>query len=196
MNLDLDLDLDLHMDMVTGATRHPVRVRACRILCEARLISIMLNLVPNRINSFGKLKCTQRPHATPPLLRPFCGCLAASLACTHNFSSAPRLSLPTSFVNCTHLTRARTPPYPPSPPYFLPPSLVAVAVHIIFAQFPTLFSNLRASSASSSAFARKKSLHNSLTVPPLALSCHAPLCCVLSQCAISEKIKKENARNC
>lgn len=67
VDLHMDLDLDLHMDMVTGATRHPVRVRACRILCEARLISTMLNLVPNRINSFGKLKCTQRPHATPPL---------------------------------------------------------------------------------------------------------------------------------
>lgn len=70
MDKDLDTDMALDMNMGTGATRHPVRVRACRILFEARLISIMFNLVPNRINSFGKLKCTQRPHATPPPLTP------------------------------------------------------------------------------------------------------------------------------
>lgn len=33
-DLDTDLDMDLDMDMGTGATRHPVRVRACRILSD------------------------------------------------------------------------------------------------------------------------------------------------------------------
>lgn len=157
----------------------------------------MLNLMPNRINSFGKLKCTQRPPqprllpSSPSWRAPFCGCLRC-LACTHNFSSAPRLSLPTSFVNCTHLTRTHPFPIP-----CLHASLYLslpwwFAVPIIFAQFPTLFNNLCASSASTSAFARKKSLHKLLTIPtpsPHSLSCHA-LLYLSSECAILQKNKK------
>lgn len=32
MDMDMDKDMDMDMAMGTGATRHPVRVRACRIL--------------------------------------------------------------------------------------------------------------------------------------------------------------------
>lgn len=108
----------------------------------------MLNLMPNRINSFGKLKCTQRPHATPfpphhhdaPSAAAFC------LACTHNFSSAPRLSLPTSFVNCTHLTRTHPLPIPSIPAsLYLPPLLICCGHYICtisntVQQFARLFS--------------------------------------------------------
>lgn len=37
MDMNLDTDMDLDMNMATGATRHPVRVRACRILSDVIL---------------------------------------------------------------------------------------------------------------------------------------------------------------
>lgn len=120
---------------------------------------------------------------------------SASLACTHNFSSAPRLSLPTSFVNCTYLTR--THPSLSPLPSILPTSLPCCCgcAHYIctisntvqqFARLFSIFFCIRPQKITSQIV---DSSSPCPLLPRPSVLCAQPVC---NFC----KNKKENARNC